>query len=180
MGNILKSQWFLLIGGLLFVVLGIVFIVNPIDALLSVAFYIGLIALVTGIISLSFALFNSSADGRTWRLCEGIIDVLFGLIMMTHPAFLVALIPIIIGIWVFVRGLTCLIDAFSWRRSHSQNWGSYAIIGVLLMIFGFLMIIHSYIALIPIAYLIAMIFLFVGLASLTVAYSIHRAKKGEA
>ena len=45
MEDILKRWWLLLVGGLLFLVLGFVSLAYPMTALLSVALYIGLIAL---------------------------------------------------------------------------------------------------------------------------------------
>ena len=100
MEDILKHWWLLLVGGLLFLVLGFVSLAYPMTALLSVALYIGLIALATGIMSLAFAFSNMSAGGWGWRLFEGIVDVLFGLVMLIHPMISAALIPVIIGIWV--------------------------------------------------------------------------------
>lgn len=177
MEDILKRWWLLLVGGLLFLVLGFVSLAYPMTALLSVALYIGLIALATGIMSLAFAFSNMSAGGWGWRLFEGIVDVLFGLVMLIHPMISAALIPVIIGIWVFIRGLMYLIDALSWRRNRSRDWSGYAVIGVLLMVFGFLMIIDERFGLLPVAYLLAAIFLFVGFASLIVAFSMRRAKR---
>ena len=46
-----------------------------------------------------------------------------------------------------------------------------------LMVFGFLMIIDERFGLLPVAYLLAAIFLFVGFASLIVAFSMRRAKR---
>lgn len=149
MEDILKHWWLLLVGGLLFLVLGFVSLAYPMTALLSVALYIGLIALATGIMSLAFAFSNMSAGGWGWRLFEGIVDVLFGLVMLIHPMISAALIPVIIGIWVFIRGLMYLIDALSWRRNRSRDWSGYAVIGVLLMVFGFLMIIDERFGLLP-------------------------------
>lgn len=68
MEDILKHWWLLLVGGLLFLVLGFVSLAYPMTALLSVALYIGLIALATGIMSLAFAFSNMSAGGWGWRL----------------------------------------------------------------------------------------------------------------
>lgn len=149
MEDILKHWWLLLVGGLLFLVLGFVSLAYPMTALLSVALYIGLIALATGIMSLAFAFSNMSAGGWGWRLFEGIVDVLFGLVMLIHPMISAALIPVIIGIWVFIRGLMYLIDALSWRRNRSRDWSGYVVIGVLLMVFGFLMIIDERFSLLP-------------------------------
>ena len=50
-------------------------------------------------------------------------------------------------------------------------------IGVLLMVLGFLMVIDDRFGLIPVAYLLAAIFLFLGFAGLTVAFGMRRIQR---
>ena len=177
MESVFKRWWLLMLGGLVFLVLGFVSIAHPMAALLPVVIYIGLAALVSGVLSLIFVFSNSAAAGRGWRLLEGIVDLLFGVLLLARPLFSASLIPVLIGIWVFVRGLMNLIDAWKWKRSRSRDWSGYAVIGVLLMVFGFLMVIDERFGLIPVAYLLAAIFLFLGFAGLTVAFKMRRIKK---
>ena len=87
-----------MLGGLVFLVLGFVSIAHPMAALLPVVIYIGLAALVSGVLSLIFVFSNSAATGRGWRLLEGIVDLLFGVLLLARPLFSASLIPVLIGI----------------------------------------------------------------------------------
>lgn len=124
-----------------------------------------------------FVFSNTAAVGWGWRLIEGAVDLLFGVVMLAHPLLSASLIPVIVGIWVFIRGLMYLIDALKWRRSRAREWSGYAVIGVLLMVLGFLMVIDDRFGLIPVAYLLAAIFLFLGFAGLTVAFGMRRIQR---
>ena len=176
MENVFKKWWLLLIGGLLFLILGFVSMAHPMAALLSVIIYVGIAAVVSGLFTLIFVFSNTAAVGWGWRLIEGAVDLLFGVIMLAHPLLSASLIPVIVGIWVFIRGLMYLIDALKWRRSRAE-WSGYAVIGVLLMVLGFLMVIDDRFGLIPVAYLLAAIFLFLGFAGLTVAFGMRRIQR---
>ena len=54
MESVFKRWWLLMLGGLVFLVLGFVSIAHPMAALLPVVIYIGLAALVSGVLSLIF------------------------------------------------------------------------------------------------------------------------------
>ncbi len=177
MENVFKKWWLLLIGGLLFLILGFVSMAHPMAALLSVIIYVGIAAVVSGLFTLIFVFSNTAAVGWGWRLIEGAVDLLFGVVMLAHPLLSASLIPVIVGIWVFIRGLMYLIDALKWRRSRAREWSGYAVIGVLLMVLGFLMVIDNRFGLIPVAYLLAAIFLFLGFAGLTVAFGMRRIQR---
>ena len=175
MENVFKKWWLLLIGGLLFLILGFVSMAHPMAALLSVIIYVGIAAVVSGLFTLIFVFSNTAAVG--WGLIEGAVDLLFGVVMLAHPLLSASLIPVIVGIWVFIRGLMYLIDALKWHRSRAREWSGYAVIGVLLMVLGFLMVIDDRFGLIPVAYLLAAIFLFLGFAGLTVAFGMRRIQR---
>ena len=134
METIFKRWWLLLLNGILFLILGVISLAYPVTALFSVAVYIGVVALVAGIGSIVVALSNMRVRSWGWRLLEGVIDVIFGLLMLGNPLLSAAMIPVLIGIWVFVRGLMYVADSLAWRRRGSGDWSRYLIVGILLLI----------------------------------------------
>ena len=134
METIFKRWWLLLLNGILFLILGVISLAYPVTALFSVAVYIGVVALVAGIGSIVVALSNMRVRSWGWRLLEGVIDVIFGLLMLGNPLLSAAMIPVLIGIWVFVRGLMYVADSLAWRRRGSGDWSRYLIVGILLLV----------------------------------------------
>ena len=177
METIFKRWWLLLLNGILFLILGMISLAYPVTALFSVAVYIGVVALVAGIGSIVVALSNMRIRGWGWRLLEGVIDVVFGLLMLGNPLLSAAMIPVLIGIWVFVRGLMYVADSLACRRRGSGDWSRYLIVGILLLVLGFLMMVDDRFGLLPVAYLLAFIFLLVGFGSLIVAFGMRRADR---
>lgn len=173
MDTIFKNWWLLLINGILFLFLGFGSLVHPVAALVSVAVYIGVVALVSGIMSLVLAFSNMRRQGWGWRFFEGVIDVVFGLLMLANPLVSAEIISVLIGIWVFVRGLTYIADAFTWRRRSSNIWGRYLLVGILLLVLGFLMMLDERFGLLPVAYLATFVFLFIGFGSIFLALDLR-------
>ena len=66
MENVFKKWWLLLIGGLLFLILGFVSMAHPMAALLSVIIYVGIAAVVSGLFTLIFVFSNTAAVGCGW------------------------------------------------------------------------------------------------------------------
>ena len=174
MDTVFKNWWLLLVNGILFLILGFGSLVCPITALISVAIYIGVVALVSGIMSLVLAFSNMRRQGWGWRFFEGLIDIVFGLLMLADPLVSAEVIPALIGIWVFIRGLMFVADSFSWRRRGAGVRGRYLLVGILLLIFGFLMMLDDRFGLLPVAYLVAFVFLFIGFGSVVLAFDLRR------
>ncbi len=174
--SIFKNWWLLLINGIILTLLGIVSIFVPFTAVLTVALYIGIAALFSGIFLIAFSLSNTNQEGWGWRFVEGIIDLIFGFVLLANPYVSAALVPMLIGIWIFIRGIMFIVDAFSWRKVEKSGWGWYVLLGAVLTLIGIYMTIDWQFGLIPVAFLIAIILLIIGIASIVISIDAKRIK----
>lgn len=156
------------VNGIIFILLGLSAIVFPVSALLTVVLYIGIAALLAGIVSVVYAFSNTAVKGWGWRLMEGIADLIIAGILLSNPVTNAMFVPMLIGIWIFLRGATYLFDSFSWRNSNRSNWGGYGIAGVALLVLGFYMMIDWQMSFLPAALVVAVTFLTLGIGSLII------------
>jgi uncharacterized membrane protein HdeD (DUF308 family) len=87
MKNQFKYWWLILLRGIILIALAWYVFVNPVGALVGLALYIGIGLLITGIFEISTALsLRKVNDNWGWNLAGGIIDGLFGLVLLSNRA----------------------------------------------------------------------------------------------
>ena len=83
MKSILKLWWVVLIKGIILVLLSFFVFKHPVEALVGLALYLGIALLITGIGLIITSIANSKSDENWgWQLTEGIVDVLFALVLL--------------------------------------------------------------------------------------------------
>ncbi|MDR0660669.1 MAG: DUF308 domain-containing protein [Prevotellaceae bacterium] len=115
----------MLFAGILFVILGIPYIAAPGAALIFTGMFIGVMILISGIAVVSYAMSLSGTQGWGWRLVEGIVDILLGIIILWNPFASAMLIPITIGIWAIVRGIILSVDSLSYKKRELTIGGDF-------------------------------------------------------
>lgn len=102
--------------GLVFMLLGVYMISSPSQSYMALSLLFGVIVLVTGIAELAHALTNRHSRRWKWRLLLGIIDLALGLILVFNINLSMAVLPLLIGIWLFLTGVSLLTFATLIRR----------------------------------------------------------------
>lgn len=119
-GHAEKSRIQLFVIGIVSIFAGIFILGNPLVAgLVSgtlLAYLIGITIVIGGIMTI-FAR-RDKAKSRQWRLSGvimGILYVLFGLLVITHPVSTMATLIWVFSIWAIVAGIIAIITAFQLR-----------------------------------------------------------------
>lgn len=172
--KLFKNWWLLLIAGILFVILGISYIAAPGAALITTGMFIGIMILISGIAITSYALSLSGTAGWGWRLLEGIIDILLGIIILWNPFASALLIPISIGIWAVVRGLILSIDSFFYKKAGVNDWWGFLLLGILAIIFGIIVLGNIAASAIVTGWMIGIMLLSIGIAGIFYAFKIKK------
>ena len=101
-----KLRWALYIKGGILIALGLWSLTRPVEALLSLAFALGLGFCLSGVDHLvpCFTLRGDFLYPR-WFLLLGILDLLIGFVMLTRLGLTAFMIPVALGGWLFLTGL---------------------------------------------------------------------------
>ncbi len=131
------SKWWVLLSGALFTILGIYFYNQPVEAIVSLVYYIAFAKILSGIAGLSVS-FKHEAETRRWNLGISIIDLIFGVVLLSSPFLkitLVAFLPYLLAAWSFSRGILVIISAFK-NKEQYKHWWLTALTGALSVIAG--------------------------------------------
>lgn len=172
----IKNWWMILIKGLILIALGLFSLFNPVGALEALGVYIGIGLMITGVIIAARALANHKTDDLFgWHLAEGLIDVLFALILLTSPAITAAIFPFIVGFWTIVFGAMTFSRSIVWKKAGDKQWWLSTLGGILNILIGFLIIGNPVIGALSITFWIGMGFLIYGILNTYISLQIRKA-----
>ncbi|MDT8400307.1 MAG: DUF308 domain-containing protein [Bacteroidales bacterium] len=99
-----RSWWMELLKGLIAITLAVVIFMNPANALVAIATYIGALAIIAGIVLIIMAL---SRKSEFWQFLfgQGIIYAIIGLIIVAYPKVTAGLLIFLIGLFIIILGI---------------------------------------------------------------------------
>ncbi len=132
--RIQKNWWLLLLRGILAVIFGFLAISSPGLVLITLLLYIGILAVLSGLFLLIEGIAIKS-DDRGMRIVEGLLSVIFGLMFILAPGFIMSFAMYFIAFWAIIGGIMQIIYAIKLRKEINNEW--MAILnGVITLIFG--------------------------------------------
>ncbi|MFN7119602.1 MAG: HdeD family acid-resistance protein [Saprospiraceae bacterium] len=136
------NWWLPALKGVLAFILGILIILQPLEALVGIALFIGLLAIMGGVALSVFALANRrSREDWGWLLAEAIFDILIGIAIVVYPAFSAVLLASLLGVWFIVSSIFQLIYYTRYRRRSEQRraalWN-----GIITLLLGIVIVIN--------------------------------------
>jgi uncharacterized membrane protein HdeD (DUF308 family) len=129
--------WAFLLRGILAVIFGVAAIIWPGKTLELLIFIIGVYFFADGIV----IIFTAFGNKEEWwmLLIEGIISMLFGVVIFFLPGITALILLYLIAMWALFTGIFELITIFRLPRGHSGFY-SLVIMGVLSILLAILLI----------------------------------------
>lgn len=146
-----------IIEGSIFAIIGVLFFIFPIQTIISLSTLIAFLFIVVGILTI---IRSGKNEGRGFYIFNGIINILFGLVLWLYPISTIDLLLVVYGVWVLVRGLYLMFMSF--RNGHF-GFNTYTVYQAILVIFGAIVVFQPFSALITAPY-------FIGIALLVMAF----------
>ena len=170
MENQVSSNWYMvLIKGIIMVLLAMLVLAGPADALVAYSIFIGIGFFIAGIVVIyrGFAL-KSVNTNWGWTVFGGFLDLVIGYIIMANPLYAAAILPFLIGFWAVVYGIYLFIDAFA----DKGNMGWKIVGGLLIIILGNIIMFNPLLAGMTFAIWFGIILLVAGIYNIIGSFSL--------
>jgi membrane protein HdeD len=133
-----RASWLLTLAGIVFVLIGILCLINPLIAYVYLVKFSGLALLLNGFVlqvASSSAHLSFTGEKKSMRI-ESIVDFIFGLLLLFNPFMTFILYPLLIGYWILSVGFIKIIVAL-WTRKKNRGWLFVLVLGILSAVFAF-------------------------------------------
>jgi uncharacterized membrane protein HdeD (DUF308 family) len=175
--NTAKSWYLFLVFGILFILMGIWVLVTPVSSFIALSIFFALTFLVVGILEIIYAISNGKAiDHWGWNLAGGILDLILGVILVSHPHLSMIFLIFYIGFALFFRSVMTIGSAIHLNKQDIRNWGWVLVIGILGLIFSFLLLWNPALTGLAIVIYLGVAFIFIGISQLILSFRLKQWK----
>lgn len=141
-GALARQLWYLpVLRGVAAVLLGIVALVWPGVAVLTVVTLLGILWIIDGVLAVVDGFRRRGTPGAAWTIFFGVVSVLAGLVLVIRPGMSASVLVMLAGIWAVVGGIVLAISAVSARKAVGRGWGWGVALGVLTLAFGVVLLV---------------------------------------
>lgn len=124
--------------GILAIIFGLIALLAPGIVLVTLIFYFGFLAIFSGIFLIIEGI-SIKSDDKGFRILEGVLYLLIGILFLFRPGFVLTFIIYFIAFWAIFAGIFQIIYAIKLRKVIPNEW--LAILnGVITLIFGLLVL----------------------------------------
>lgn len=135
------------IAGLGWLILGFMFLSNPVNAFVAGSFlavFIAFTLILSGAIETIAWAFAPKEAKRFWTLASGLIVLVLGIVLLNKPLILLISIPYLLAFVLLSRGIIEIVGAVQAKSLGFKGWILILVSGVLALALGFLMLISPF------------------------------------
>jgi uncharacterized membrane protein HdeD (DUF308 family) len=156
-----RNWWTLVVRGVLAIAFGVLTLLVPNVAVLSLVLVFGIYSIAEGVVALS--MLRGPAARGAWLLgLAGVLSIIVGIIALVWPGITAAALFYLIAAWAVVIGLVELISAISYSSEIEDEW-AFILSGLLWVGFGVILVVWPNIGIVTVLALIATAALLRGL-----------------
>jgi uncharacterized membrane protein HdeD (DUF308 family) len=176
--NSVKNWYILLIVGLIFLAGGIYSFISPVGSFLALALFFGYSLLISGAIEIVFSITNrEELQNWGWTLIFGFITFLVGLLLLARPEITMLTLSFSLGFLVLFRSIGAVSFALDLKDyDDNSGWGTLLALGILGVLFSFLLLWNPAFAGVTIAFWIGMTLTAAGLFSIYLSLKLRKLK----
>lgn len=138
-----RSWWILLLYGLVALGFGIIAVGWPMSAAIALAWTLGVMAIIEGVISLLALITGASGASRGWLLLYVVASLGFGVLAVINPLATASVLVLFLAAWLLVAGIYRIVFALRVRKQIQGEW-LLILSGVLAIVLGLLFAANPY------------------------------------
>jgi uncharacterized membrane protein HdeD (DUF308 family) len=170
-----------LLRGVLIALFGIIALVSPGIALLTLVFLFGFYAILDGVVAVVMGIrARRTAAHWVWPVVQGVLSVLAGLVALVWPGVTALALLFVIAFWAIVMGVAEIGEAFAARRAGAHAWGWTLVAGIVNILFGLALLVWPATGVLALIWLVGIFALVGGVILIGWAFRIRAIAKGAA
>lgn len=128
---------------IIFILIGAFLLARPEEAIHLVSYALGIILVLWGLISIiQFFIYKESQNYLEFGFILGVFVLIFGIIILLKPNTIASIIPLLLGIWMLINGVTKM--SYALTLNKNKNAAGSIIISILIIILGMLLIFNPF------------------------------------
>ncbi|TMQ26159.1 MAG: HdeD family acid-resistance protein [Deltaproteobacteria bacterium] len=173
-----RLWWVLVLQGVLGITFGILAIIFPGLALVTLAYIFAIWAIVSGLSHLGEGMRVAEARGRSWPFAViGVISLLAGVLALIVPGITVFGLVLLLGAWLVTQGAMEVYTAYRIRREVTGEW-ILALVGVVRTLIGLVILALPIVGALLTATLLAVYAIVAGVTALTLGWRLRGLRSG--
>ena len=170
-----STKWLVLISGVLIAILGISMLFTPLENLVTLALFIGIAMLVSGISEIVSFCGEEKGQRSGWMLASGIITTLLGIwtFFGRGTAALIAILPFIFAVWVMTSSIMRIGGSVALKSEGFSQWGWLLAFGIVGTILGFILLFTPVLSSAIIAFSIAFMLIVHGVNNIIIFFRMN-------
>lgn len=104
----IRNWWVDLLLGILAIAMGIIVFIHPGQSFFALSILFGVGILVSGILDLFMASSMHRQSGKGWVIVTGILEILFGILLISLPVMSMNILPFVLAFWLMFRGFALI------------------------------------------------------------------------
>lgn len=172
----LKNWWLLGIKGILLIIFALFAFFNPGASAATLAMWFALLIIIDGLVTTLTFVGNWKEREDKWLfLAEGLISMIFGVILFMTPGITLVIVSLFIGFWFVFAGVSRIAKAIQLRKEiEGESW--VIIGGAISVIFGLLVFARPLLGISSLMYIIGFFALLIGFLLIAVSLKLRKVK----
>lgn len=121
-GTLSRHWWVVLLFGLFAVAFGVLALMAPVRTAAVLAMWLGVMAIVEGVVALASAIGGSAPVSRGWAVFYALVSIAFGVLAILNPLATASVLLLFLAAWLVVGGIYRIVFAIRVRRHIRGEW----------------------------------------------------------